>query len=155
MRPSKALRREDERVRAFPFPALQRSTSLSLPLISYLTQPNSPLTQMIVITSPSKPLTYTAKGTIRRQASIKEYAAEIDAAYDAVRESSQEDVPAPVRWDAKETRSFVRKVVRGTMKGDLGGLGEGTDLFEVGLDRYVYWDVLKGWMELMCFSFCL
>lgn len=37
--------------------------------------------QMILIAQPTKPFSYTAKSTVRRQAVIKEYAAEIDTLF--------------------------------------------------------------------------
>ena len=41
-------------------------------------------TQMIIVSSPSKPFTYTAKSTPRRSAIINEYKPDIDALYATV-----------------------------------------------------------------------
>ena len=90
---------------------------------------------MIIVTSPSKPFTYSAKGTIRRQASIKEYQDEINAAYDAVKESSQENITAPTDWYNGEAKRYIREVVQKTMKAKGQGVGDDADLFEGGLDR--------------------
>ena len=90
---------------------------------------------MIIVTSPSRPLTYTAKGTVRRQASINEFQDEINAAYDAVKESSQEDIAAPASWTNEETKRYVREVIHKTMKAKGQGVGDDADLFEGGLDR--------------------
>ena len=90
---------------------------------------------MITVTSPSKPFTYNAKGTIRRRASIKEYQDEISAAYDAVKESSQENITAPTGWYNGETKRYVREVVQKTMKAKGQGVEDDVYLFEGGLDR--------------------
>lgn len=90
---------------------------------------------MIIVTSPFKPLIYTAKGTIRRQATINDYAEEIDAVYASVDESSQDEIPGPSEWSLVPVIEFVRNVVEHTidMKGEM--VSDDTDLFEFGLDR--------------------
>ena len=90
---------------------------------------------MIIVTSPDKPFSYTAKGSLRRQAIIKEYDAEIDAAYAAVEESSQENIAAPTEWNILNVSDFVREVVLRTMKRNTDSLSDNADLFEMGLDR--------------------
>ena len=90
---------------------------------------------MIIVTSPAKPLTYTAKGTIRRQACINEYEAEINAAYDAVAESSQTHISAPDTWDLENVQDYVLRVVTEVMEEPEGKIAPDTDLFEIGLDR--------------------
>ena len=91
---------------------------------------------MIIVTSPDRPFTYTAKGSLRRQAIIKEYEAEINAAYAAVEESSQENIPSPTDWSILNVTDFVREVVLRTMKRNTSALSDNADLFEMGLDRY-------------------
>lgn len=90
---------------------------------------------MIIVTSPSKPFTYTAKGTIRRQATINEYAEEIDALYASVDESSQDAIPSPSEWSLAPVIEFVRKVIEHTMNAERKMVSDDTDLFEFGLDR--------------------
>lgn len=96
---------------------------------------------MIIVTSPSKPFTYTAKGSVRRLAIIKEYEAEIDAAYAAVNESSQDDIPAPLSWNLSSTKQFVRQVVGNTMKTGGKVASDDVDLFQMGLDRFVSYKI--------------
>ena len=91
---------------------------------------------MIIVASPDKPFSYTAKGSLRRQAIINEYEAEIDATYAAVEESSQENISAPTDWSVTNVINFVREVVLRTMKGNTSALNDDVDLFEMGLDRY-------------------
>ncbi|OBZ79958.1 L-aminoadipate-semialdehyde dehydrogenase large subunit [Grifola frondosa] len=66
--------------------------------------------EMILVASPSKPFTYTAKNTARRQAIINDYEGEIDALYDAVAETTQADIAPPSAWSKDETLAFVRTV---------------------------------------------
>lgn len=88
-----------------------------------------------MVTSPDKPLEYTAKGTPRRQVCIAAYAAEIDALYKRVEESSQ--VLAPPRdWSPTSTREYIKAVVRKVMKND--EIQDEDDLFQNGCDRYVH-----------------
>ena len=90
---------------------------------------------MIIVASLDKPFSYTAKGTVRRQAIIKEYEAEIDAAYAAVEESSQDDIAVPADWSIPNVTDFVREVVIRTMKRSISAVSDSADLFEMGLDR--------------------
>ncbi|KAF5351523.1 hypothetical protein D9758_007239 [Tetrapyrgos nigripes] len=55
--------------------------------------------ELIVVTTPSKPLELTAKATPRRGSSLKAYEEEIEKAYQALEESSQPDIQAPTVWD--------------------------------------------------------
>ncbi|THH03938.1 hypothetical protein EW145_g5884 [Phellinidium pouzarii] len=90
--------------------------------------------EMILITSPSKPLLYTPKVTLRRQPTIDQYAAEIDAIYAAVDESTQGDIAGPADWSQSNAVEFVRQVVEKTMKKSGRGIFDEADLFEFGLD---------------------
>ncbi|KAA1471161.1 acetyl-CoA synthetase-like protein [Dentipellis sp. KUC8613] len=87
--------------------------------------------EMILVTHPSKPLEYTAKGTPRRQHSLKLYGQEINALYDAVAEASQTDLVPPSVWTADATEKFVRTVVGRVMKVPVN---EEDDLFQSGCD---------------------
>ena len=88
-----------------------------------------------MVTNPSKPLEYTAKGTPRRQVCIKAYEAEIDQLYARVEESSQVDLEPPSQWSPDSIREYVRGLVRRVM--DRPTLGDDDDLFQQGCDRYV------------------
>ncbi|RPD58224.1 acetyl-CoA synthetase-like protein [Lentinus tigrinus ALCF2SS1-7] len=91
--------------------------------------------EMILVTSPSKPFDYNAKGNIRRGAILQRYAKEIDALYDRVEQSVQGDIAAPSIWDPESTRSFVRAVIRRVMMRPL--LDDSADFFRSGCDRSV------------------
>lgn len=87
---------------------------------------------MILIASPSKPFTYTAKGTARRQAIIADYAEEIDTLYKAVAETTQSDIGAPDVWDLTHTLAFLRQSVTRVLAKDVG---DEDDIFQYGCDR--------------------
>ena len=90
---------------------------------------------MIIIASPSKPFSFTGKGTLRRQAIINDYADEIEAAYKAVENDTQESFATPSRWTRNSTALFVRRVIERTLKVSAGHIDGDSDLFEIGLDR--------------------
>lgn len=90
---------------------------------------------MILVTSPSKPLLFTPKGTLRRKVTLEQYTEEIDALYKAVDESAQEDISGPVDWSIDNAIVFVRNAVEKTMKKGGRDLTDSADLFEFGLDR--------------------
>ena len=87
---------------------------------------------MIIVTSPSKPFEYNAKGNIRRNPILQLYAEEIEALYANIRESVQSDLRAPAHWDAESTRTFVRAVVHKVL---LNNLDDTSDVFRGGCDR--------------------
>ena len=88
--------------------------------------------QMIMFTIPSKPFSYTGKGTTRRHAIIKEYDPEIDALYQA--SVTHKDIVAPSSWDASSTLRFVRAVVHKALGREVE---DDVDLFQSGCDRSV------------------
>ena len=92
---------------------------------------------MILVASPSKPFEYTSKGNLRRQRMIDAYATEINALYDSVAESAQEDIAGPSEWNSEQTYDFMKSVVAQTLKTRSENIEDGDDLFEHGLDRYV------------------
>ena len=101
----------------------------------YAPQHSRVFKEMILVTSPDKPFTYTAKSTPRRQAIINEYEPEIEAIYAAAAESTQaEDLTPPVHWDEAETKEFVSTIVRRVVKAKLG---DDDDMFQKGCDRCV------------------
>lgn len=90
---------------------------------------------MILVTSPSKPFTYTVKAMPRRQAIIDDYAQEIAALYDAVEQSAQNEIDEPGEWTATSAIQFVRAIVENTLKLEGRKLSDEADLFEHGCDR--------------------
>ncbi|THU90375.1 acetyl-CoA synthetase-like protein [Dendrothele bispora CBS 962.96] len=88
--------------------------------------------EMILVTSPSKPFTYTAKNTPRNNAIIKEYAPEIEAIYDSLEESTQSSIPVPAQWDLESSTEFVRAVVKKVLA--IEDIGDDEDVFQRGVD---------------------
>lgn len=88
---------------------------------------------MIMVAKPSKPFTYTAKNTVRRQAVINEYDDEIDRLYVLVAESAQTNIQPPTQWDIVTTTEFVRAVVTKVLS---RVVQDNDDLFQRGCDRY-------------------
>jgi hypothetical protein len=89
---------------------------------------------MIITVHPSKPLEFTPKGTPRRQVCLKAYEKEIDAVYEVVNESSQNDIPVPENWTAKTAMRFVDTAVRRVLRYPID---EDQDIFLQGCDRFV------------------
>jgi hypothetical protein len=89
---------------------------------------------MIIVASESKPFEYTPKGTPRRHVVLATYEEEIDAAYEAVDESSQTEVTAPARWGQAEIFAFLRTAITRVMKKTLE---DDQDFFQYGCDRCV------------------
>lgn len=87
---------------------------------------------MIIVADPLRPLKYTSKGTPRRQISLKEYADEIAGAYQAVADSSQQDIPPPRSWELSDVVEFVRNVTNKLLE---RSIGDEDDLFQSGADR--------------------
>ncbi|KDQ07667.1 hypothetical protein BOTBODRAFT_166803 [Botryobasidium botryosum FD-172 SS1] len=87
--------------------------------------------EMILVTSPSKPMAYTDKGSLKKQISINLYSAEIEALYVAVEDSSQTDIEPPASWAYTDTLIFVRKVVNKVL-GHV--LQDDDDIFQSGGD---------------------
>lgn len=93
-----------------------------------------PSIQMILVSTPNKPFTYTAKNTARRQAILADYDAEIVSLYDAVQKTTQPHIRAPASWTHESALEFVRVVVCEVLK---RSVGVDEDIFESGCDRYV------------------
>ena len=87
---------------------------------------------MIIVASPSKPFTYTGKGTPRRPAVIEEYQPEIEALYAEVEETTQAHLPPPISWAIIDAIDFVRAVVHQVMT---RAVNDTDDLFQNGCDR--------------------
>ncbi|EMD35494.1 hypothetical protein CERSUDRAFT_157295 [Gelatoporia subvermispora B] len=97
----------------------------------YAPQHSRVFKEMIVVTSPSKPLEFTAKGTPRRQVCLNAYEAEIDAAYAAAENSSQTDLAPPPEWTQDTVSAFIRAVVEKVLT---SSLADDADLFQHGCD---------------------
>lgn len=89
--------------------------------------------EMILVSSPSKPFTFTAKLTPRRQAIINEYDEEIEALYAAADETTHaaDEIQPPKHWSLEETIVFVRQIVEDIME---RSIGDSDDLFLHGCD---------------------
>ncbi|KAI0702415.1 hypothetical protein C8T65DRAFT_741576 [Cerioporus squamosus] len=87
---------------------------------------------MILVTSPTKPFDYNAKGNIRRGPILQRYATEIDALYTSVENSVQGDIPVPSLWDGESTKTYVRDVVRRVLMRPLPD--DSADFFRSGCD---------------------
>ncbi|EPQ51233.1 acetyl-CoA synthetase-like protein [Gloeophyllum trabeum ATCC 11539] len=83
------------------------------------------------ISSSTKPFTYTAKNTPRRQAIIASYQQEIDALYETVEVTTQRMVSPPEHWDSNEVLVFVRRAVLNNLDKDRR-IRDDEDLFDVG-----------------------
>ncbi|KAK7472181.1 hypothetical protein VKT23_000303 [Stygiomarasmius scandens] len=88
--------------------------------------------EMILVASPSKPFTYTAKNTPRNSAIIREYAPEIEAIYNSLDESTQSSIPAPAQWDSESATEFVRAVVKHVLS--IEDIKDEDDIFQRGGD---------------------
>ncbi|KLO13764.1 acetyl-CoA synthetase-like protein [Schizopora paradoxa] len=87
--------------------------------------------EMIIVSKPSKPFTYTAKSSARRQAIIKEYAAEIEELYASVDESTQSDLVPPDDWVLNNVLPFVRKIILDVIH---RSISDEDDIFQHGCD---------------------
>ncbi|KAH7912698.1 hypothetical protein BJ138DRAFT_1083028 [Hygrophoropsis aurantiaca] len=98
---------------------------------AYAPQHSRLFKEMIIVSKPSKPFTYTAKNTPRRQAIIADYEDEINALYNAVEESTQSGITPPLHWDQQSTCAFVRKAVSSVMGRTIS---DDDDIFQQGCD---------------------
>lgn len=89
---------------------------------------------MILVASPLKPELMTEKGTVRRGATLSQYADEMKKLYLDFEDSAHATVPTPSSWDEEGTTNFVRSVVRHV----LGSFqSDDQDIFDVGCARLV------------------
>ncbi|KAG7092005.1 putative NRPS-like protein biosynthetic cluster [Marasmius oreades] len=87
--------------------------------------------EMVLIASPTKPFTYTMKGTARRQAVLRVYSDEISELYDIFDETTQSNIPLPTFWDMASTTTFVRAVVNSVLT---HAIEDDEDIFQHGGD---------------------
>ena len=88
---------------------------------------------MILVSSPKKPFSLTAKLTVRRQAVIAEYEPEIDALYDAVDETAQAVKYFPKEWTEQSSLEFTRNLVGSVLKVPVK---DDDDIFQHSCDRF-------------------
>ena len=108
------------------------------------------LHQMILVTYPSKPFDYNAKGNIRRNPILQRYSQEIDALYAAVERSVQPDIAPPSDWNASSTQAFIRADVHRVL---VRPVSDEADLFRSGCDRYEGCRLMNGGSPLICSKF--
>ncbi|CAL1709825.1 unnamed protein product [Somion occarium] len=87
--------------------------------------------EMIVITSSSKPFSYTAKGSTRRGTVLSDYEEEINACYDEVEKSANIDTTALDNLEPESIRGFIRQVVTDVMDKEVA---DDVDIFQCGCD---------------------
>ncbi|KAI0794928.1 acetyl-CoA synthetase-like protein [Abortiporus biennis] len=96
--------------------------------------------EMIIVSSPDKPFTHTAKHTVRRPAVIREYEPEIEALYQKVESINNvsgetqkgSDSEATIQdWSFNETLEFVRNVVVNVLE---RSVKDEDDIFQHGCD---------------------
>ncbi|KAK0492011.1 NRPS-like enzyme [Armillaria luteobubalina] len=92
--------------------------------------------EMIIVTHPSKPFTFTSKGTLRRRAILEAYSKEIEAAYEAVDNISVSNIVAPQKWNIDEIKDWIRRVVHNLLRTD-AQISDTQDLFVVGVDSLI------------------
>ncbi|KAJ6472708.1 hypothetical protein C8R47DRAFT_1295530, partial [Mycena vitilis] len=92
---------------------------------------NPTVLKMILVSQPTKPFTYTAKNTARRQAIIDDYESEIAELYSTVEQTTQAGARRLEAWDPLSTLDFVRDVVLNVMPNKVNDDG---DIFQHGCD---------------------
>jgi len=98
---------------------------------AYAPQHSRIFKEMIIVSIPSKPFTYTAKNTARRQAIIDSYSDEIEKAYADAQESAQSNIASPSVWDDTQTLTFVRQTVSSVLGREVS---DDADIFQLGCD---------------------
>lgn len=89
---------------------------------------------MIIVSSRTKPFSYTDKGTPRRHAMVREYEQEIDDLYNGrALETLTLEVAPPTNWDESSSLDFVRAVVTAVLRRHVQ---DDADIFRFGCDRY-------------------
>lgn len=89
---------------------------------------------MILVAAPSKPFSYTGKGTARRGAIIESYDDEINSLYRSLEDAVNNGIALPVIWTAESSLDYVRSVIHSIMT---HAVEDEDDLFQWGCDRYI------------------
>ncbi|KAI0343217.1 acetyl-CoA synthetase-like protein [Trametopsis cervina] len=87
--------------------------------------------EMIMVASPDKPFTYTAKSTPRRHAIINEYEEEINSLYVEVEETTTAGEGFPTSWDLPSVTAFIRTIIQKVVAPQIK---DSEDFFLVGCD---------------------
>ncbi|KAH9476002.1 putative NRPS-like protein biosynthetic cluster [Psilocybe cubensis] len=89
--------------------------------------------ELIIFTSPNKPLPRAGKGTVMRKASLALYHEEIEALYASIESTvSAETVSPPPEWTEEATRKWLMHQVADITSGKVSCIS--VDLFEQGVD---------------------
>ncbi|KAN0082898.1 hypothetical protein V8E55_008693 [Tylopilus felleus] len=89
--------------------------------------------EMILITAPEKPIPRTPKGSIQKKVTIKTYASEIDALYNAAAATSQSNGSiVPSDWTAVSLERWLMELANTVSGGH--NMNAGVDLFAQGFD---------------------
>ncbi|KAF7798293.1 hypothetical protein EIP86_009512 [Pleurotus ostreatoroseus] len=87
---------------------------------------------MIIVSSSSKPFSYTDKGTPRRHAMVRVYNEEIERLYsDQTLETLVPELLPPTNWDESGTKEFVRATVMTVLRRHVD---DDADIFRFGCD---------------------
>ncbi|KAK0201251.1 NRPS-like enzyme [Desarmillaria ectypa] len=92
--------------------------------------------EMIIVTHPSKPFTFTAKGTLRRPAILEAYSKEIEAVYEAVDKISVSSIRAPQKWSLDDITEWIRRILQSLLRAD-AKISDMQDIFVVGVDSLI------------------
>ncbi|KZT20596.1 acetyl-CoA synthetase-like protein [Neolentinus lepideus HHB14362 ss-1] len=93
--------------------------------------------EMILVTSPDKPMRRTPKGTVVRNATTADYAKEIDELYERVESSRGSDVDPPKSWERADLEEWLMSQaqdINETNQGKGKKLDPDVDLFAQGFD---------------------
>ncbi|KLO07028.1 acetyl-CoA synthetase-like protein [Schizopora paradoxa] len=126
--PSESVEPSDERAlssyRNKIWPTVQKMNE-------YAPQHSRIFKEMILVSKQIKPFAFTAKGTVRRQVTLNDYADEIDELYSSVDRTTALDIAPPALWTPEELIALARKVVGGVMAKPMG---DDDDFFHHGCD---------------------
>lgn len=87
---------------------------------------------MILVASPSKPFTFTGKGSVRRPAILREYELEIQECYNAIENLDSVETKSLDGLGEQQILDFVRRAVADVLKQTVK---DEDDLFQFGCDR--------------------
>ena len=87
---------------------------------------------MIIVADPTKPFEYTAKGSLRRHATIKKYDKEIEQLYDVTEASKAAEIEKPKSLNRVAIKNFIRTVVHKILEREVA---DEDDVFITGTDR--------------------
>lgn len=87
---------------------------------------------MILAASPSKPFTFTGKGSVRRPAILREYEPEIQECYNAIENLDSVETKFLDSLEEQQILDFVRRAVADVLKQTVK---DEDDLFQFGCDR--------------------